>query len=65
MMTRKDFEALATCMRVARPAHDVPDYNTKLEQWHMDCTCLAAMCVANNPRFDWNRFMSACNGRAS
>ena len=61
-MTRKDFEALAAALKVARPSHgfwEKPNL-TALRAWQSACMAVMDVCYSRNPRFDYARFGQAC-----
>lgn len=53
-MTRRQFEALA---KLVKGYAD----NGGAVGWHRLAVDLAALCAAENPRFDRNRFIDACS----
>ncbi len=62
-MTREHFELIAETMKEARPffKEDARGEETRAYgQWANDCTALATCFVSINPRFDRQRFMTAC-----
>ena len=58
-MTRKHFEMFADVLRRTRPVWGTQDYENRLKDWQRIRGEVATMCVAENPRFDRERFDSA------
>lgn len=55
-MSRKHYEAIAAAFNSTRPAVSV----AKLEQWADDVLTIARWLADGNPRFDRERFLTAC-----
>jgi hypothetical protein len=66
-MTRKDFVALAGALQRVRPS-DYPETSVTLDiardQWQRDVATVADILEWDNPRFDRERFLRACNGQS-
>lgn len=59
-MTRKDFQALASALKAQRDSY-APHWDANLFRAHFDaCKAVADVCGASNPRFDRDRFFTAC-----
>ena len=59
-MTRKDYVALAEALRVVHP--DRYKYLSNLETWQRAVATIADVLAADNPRFERDRFIKACEG---
>lgn len=57
-MIRKHFKALAEALRFERPGK-FWDPN-KVVQWKLDCKAIGETCKRFNSRFDYNKFIEAC-----
>lgn len=60
-MTKKHFRALATAMHElkgnkATEERPVCEY----AQWQLTCIKIADVCASQNPRFDRDKFITAC-----
>lgn len=71
MMTKRHFEAIATALRddaahinagaEFAPYHTLNKWQQgAYDQWNTTVLALAAVCAAENPRFDRARFLTAC-----
>lgn len=60
MMTKQDFEAIANS--IAREAKIAPTPESFFAI-RMVASSIAATCIAQNPRFDREKFMDACGVR--
>ncbi len=68
MMTRKDFQAIADALRVARPAEPTAEnvagecdvLAAEREAWVRAVREVGTACYGANPRFDRGRFEAAC-----
>lgn len=58
-MTRKDYERLAAALLSTRPMGD-----ERFEGWSDAVKAVANALAADNPRFDRERFVAACEGEA-
>lgn len=58
-MTRKDYVAIAAALAKEKPGTNW-DRN-KMVQWELDTVAIADVFARDNPRFDRQRFLSACN----
>jgi hypothetical protein len=56
-MTRKHYVMLAHVLHSAKPTMDDP---AAFSQWEKDCGTLAYALSQDNPRFDRERFVTAC-----
>lgn len=63
-MTRQDYELIAVTMKDSKP-FGVAHSARRLVQWLLDCHALAGALAATNPRFDRERFLTACGAQAS
>lgn len=56
-MTKKDFDFISRVLKVVKPRTESEwvDY-----QWERTVLAFAASLIATNPRFDKERFLSAC-----
>ena len=57
-MTRKDYIKIAAALALKNPRD-----RKKLEsmvQWNLDCVSIANMLEKDNPKFDRDRFLKAC-----
>jgi hypothetical protein len=62
-MSKKHFNALAQAMANVRPYNSTPLTDrqvVELFQWHRDIQAIAAICESMSPRFNWHRFIDAC-----
>jgi hypothetical protein len=59
-MTKKHFQQLAEALSVERPGIHW-DANKKV-QWELDVKAIVRACRSSNPRFDAQRFITACGG---
>lgn len=62
MITRKHMQALAYALHETKPIH-VKGTPTDISapQWVRDVTAVATVLAQNNPNFDKERFVRACN----
>ena len=58
-MMRKDYVRLADALRSAKPSLDVPTI-AKREAWLAAVHVVADVLARDNPRFNRERFLSAC-----
>jgi hypothetical protein len=56
-MSRKHYVALAAALASNRPLEGQPQ---AVEQWTTDCKRIADALASDNPRFDRDRFIGAC-----
>jgi hypothetical protein len=56
-MSRKDYQLIAHAMRAGQPEKRYEDH---YDQWEYDCRSLARVLCETNPRFDGNKFLTAC-----
>lgn len=63
-MTRKDFQAIADCIKATDPRNRVSFFalqdDGRLRQWIETVEEFCAMCREQNSRFDKARFLTAC-----
>lgn len=67
MMTRRDYIKLAEALKWSRPNMGrvmarKPNSRARLEQWCNDVTSIADTLLADNGRFNRDRFYTACGG---
>jgi len=58
-MTRKDYVALAEAIAGAFP---ITENSTPIIAWRLTMEAIADVLAADNPRFDRERFVKACQG---
>lgn len=64
-MTRKDYVALAEALSLTEPSKSVDSQGVITPQWHVwlvTVDSIANTLAADNPRFDRDRFLKACQG---
>jgi hypothetical protein len=59
-MSKKHFIRLASCLSDNQPVSSTHHFDIALEQWQTDCRAIASACLTVNPRFDRQRFLTAC-----
>lgn len=63
-MTKKDFQLIADALARQEPVHNqlnpFTNWLNKHLQWEKDCEALADALATTNPRFDRERFLTAC-----
>ena len=62
-MTRKDFRVIVTAFRMCKPDkeyYEADVYARYLKQWRYSVDVVAAYLATTNPRFDRQRFLTAC-----
>ena len=61
-MNRSDYKALAECLRKSRPlvGGSVHTRTIKQQQWLEDIREIALCLQRQNPRFDYDQFLTAC-----
>jgi hypothetical protein len=57
-MSKKHYQAIASAMRITKPAHST--VCTTVQSWQQICQTLASVLAADNPRFDRSKFLDAC-----
>jgi len=63
-MTRKDYEKFAMELKHRKPfeSDEHPThYRVRLDQWRLDVQCVSNVLKSDNPRFDMQRFLNACD----
>lgn len=61
LFQHRHYRAIAATLAKTKP---MPGYSAMAStKWLADITALADMFAADNPRFDRERFLEACNGR--
>ena len=58
-MTKKDFIALADCLKAAKPGLNWVSNN--MVQWELDCKAVAKVCKASNGAFKADRWFAYIN----
>lgn len=56
-MTRKDYKLIAAALREAKPEGD----NMALATWQLTVNNIATALAGDNPRFDYQIFLKACD----
>jgi len=59
-MSKKHFNALALALASRRPEVGDDHYAARFTQWALDVREVACVCQAQNPLFDYARFIEAC-----
>ena len=59
-MTRKDYVLLAHALHASKPRPQESDYLSASLQWGADVQSIARALQGENPRFDAERFVTAC-----
>jgi hypothetical protein len=63
-MTKKDYIALAAALKRMKPALGPTDsaklHAVSLHQWSHDVVAIMEVCRGGNPKFDRNKFVTAC-----
>lgn len=65
MATRRDFELLAQALKWSKPPTTATNYQDRLYAWSQAVTGIANACHEINPRFDFNKFFTACSLQAT
>lgn len=61
-MTAKDYRLIAAALHRSKPESDDRSAEDRLHAWHHIANTCAHSLAADNPRFDFDRFIDACNG---
>ncbi len=61
-MTRKDFQLIADALKESKPEAEKKFHNQTayMTQFMITCHCMADALATTNPRFDRDRFLTAC-----